>query len=68
LFLSKSQIETRNYLRQYLYAGEIHQSGTDDFEKRKEKSLVDFTDDVGYRKKGSSRTEQLNLPDGTPNL
>jgi hypothetical protein len=66
--LLKSQIETRKkHVRQCLYAEEIHQSGADDFEKSKEKSLVDFTDDVGYRK-GLSRMEQLNSPDGTPRL
>jgi hypothetical protein len=35
--------------------------------KDTEKSLVDFTDDVGYRE-GLSRMEQLDSLDGTPKL
>jgi uncharacterized protein YaiI (UPF0178 family) len=68
--LSKSQIETRSEIRAPIFKcreNSQEASGADDFEERKEKSFVDFTDDVGYRK-GLSRMEQPNSMGGTPNL
>jgi hypothetical protein len=52
--------------RQCLRTSEMDQGGAGDFQKDAGKSLVDFKDDVGYRK-GSSQTEQLNSPADTPN-